>query len=434
VKNSFEFPASGAALNIDPCQRSGLFLALFCLLFLSFLVGCSLGSPPLEFGESPPAPETSPGVTIPALAYSPVPSPSPLPEPTATLEERSPPEALPSPEPLIPLESPPSSTPQETPQPQPENTFIFSRLDFGPWDHVLALDWSPDGNLIAASAGEKIHLVSFPSLEVVHELQVGASTESLAFVPAAGQGSGIPLIALAVKDGSIQLWNASVGELLCSFQGHRNGAKSLAFTPDGLGLATTGMDAMVRIWDLAAFYEEEACPLPLKAEMIGGARAVPGVAIHREGSFLASIDLRQIRLREIASQRIIGTISAMEPVYVITFSPEGGWLVGGMVGDAVRIWEVGSLAALYELKPVEPPRPRAFTWSLAFHPSGEWLAAGSSTGTIRLWQIEGDGAGWQLQVLDSHSRAASSLAFHPSENFLASGGLDGYLLFWSFIP
>jgi WD40 repeat protein len=385
---------------------------------------------------SPLPPDTPPVEPVLVPLSSPTPTNPILPEPTATPTPQVLPPPTPAPEQFAEPEASPTPEPEEKPSVEPRGASLLSRLDFGSWDHVLAAAWSPGGELLAASAGEKVYLIAYPSMDVLYELPVGASTESLAFspvgYPAAG---GSPLLALAVKDGSVQIWNPASGELSCSFHGHRNGAKSLAFFPDGSRFATTGMDPMVRIWDLTVFLEEGVCPLQIQAEMIGSARAVPGVAVHQGGTFLASIDLRQIRLRETSTQRIMGTISVGETVYALSFSPDGRWLAGALAGDGMRIWDVNTLAAVIDLKPDDTSQPnRGFTWSIAFHPSGKWLAAGSSSGSIRIWQLDESEETSQIQMFDAHEKAVASLAFHPSEALLVSGGLDGMIKLWAVLP
>jgi WD40 repeat protein len=437
VKNSVELSLEDEVEIGSCCPHNPITFILLAVILMLFLTGCLPGSSPPDAEATPTGQDSAPPEVNFVPVSPPIPSQTPLPEPASAPNLQIKPEVQPSPElTAIPGEERlPAPVLQETPAAGPGSASLLSRIDFGPWDHVLAAAWSPDGELLAASAGENVHLIAYPSLEVIHELRVGASTESLAFSPAGSiEAGGFPLLALAVKDGSIQLWDPSSGDLSCSFQGHRNGAKSLSFFPDGRRFATTGMDAMVRVWDVYAFLGARTCPLPLQAEMIGSARAVPGAAVHPGGTFLASIDLRQIRLREIGTQRIMGTITVGETVHALSFSPDGRWLAGALGGDVLRVWEVETLAPVFELTPAVPSRPRDFNWSLAFSPSGGWLVAGSSTGAIRIWQVDASAAETQLNLLEAHQKAASSLAFHPYDNVFVSGGLDGQLIFWSFNP
>ena len=49
---------------------------------------------------------------------------------------------------------------------------------------------------------------------------------------------------------SVRLWRVSDGELLQSLKGHSDSAWDVAFSPDGLWLATSSLDRTVKLWRL----------------------------------------------------------------------------------------------------------------------------------------------------------------------------------------
>src|SRR5581483_322816 len=91
-------------------------------------------------------------------------------------------------------------------------------------------------------------------------------------------------------DGTIRLWELEAGKALAKYDGHRGGAWSVAYSPDGKQLVTTGKDNEVRLWDLAT----------------GQATALPGEAVR---------------------------------VRAARFSPDGRLIVFGSGGD-LRVWDV----------------------------------------------------------------------------------------------
>lgn len=242
------------------------------------------------------------------------------------------------------------------------------------------------------------------------------------------------ILALALKNGSIQIWDAASGQRLCEFQAHRKDASSLAFSPTAPLLASTGADAMVRLWDLTPLLLEGNCELAPAAEMIGGAQAVPAIDFSPDGSTVASIDLKLIRLREVASQRLVRTFQAGASMLALAFSPDGLLLASGEMDNIVRLWEVESGDEVSSLAPPDGTSQPAFIWKLAFHPQSQALAAASSDGSIYLWQILPGGMGSDLHILVGHARAVSSLDFSPNGEVLASGGLDGAVRLWSYPP
>jgi WD40 repeat protein len=61
-------------------------------------------------------------------------------------------------------------------------------------------------------------------------------------------------------DGTVSLYDVPSLERIASFQAHMNTAIGVAFSPDGLRLATSGSEWAVKLWDLSTHRELMTLP------------------------------------------------------------------------------------------------------------------------------------------------------------------------------
>ncbi len=76
-------------------------------------------------------------------------------------------------------------------------------------------------------------------------METGAVVSKVSFSP---NGE---LLAAAVEDGTIKLWQVSDGKLLQFLQGHQGKVMNVSFSPDGQLLASSGEDTTVKLWGIS---------------------------------------------------------------------------------------------------------------------------------------------------------------------------------------
>jgi eukaryotic-like serine/threonine-protein kinase len=143
-----------------------------------------------------------------------------------------------------------------------------------------SLCFSPDGRLLAVTAGKAIRV-----LEVDGQAERRFEGDSLMFgVVFSPDGQRI---ASSLLDGTIRIWDTTSGKEVVTLKANKEAVRSVCFSPDGKRLVSAGEDGTVRIWSPA----EGKLLITLKHE--GGATCV---AFSPDGKTIASGGDKEVRL------------------------------------------------------------------------------------------------------------------------------------------
>ena len=259
--------------------------------------------------------------------------------------------------------------------------------------------------------GETLKELGFESVDaLLSGIEKRSFALSVAFSP-----NGL-LLATGGWDGAVKLWDVQARTLLATLEGHANFVLSVAFSPDGRLLATGSEDRTVKLWDVQA--------RTLLATLEGHANFVLSVAFSPDGRLLATgSGDRMVKLWEVQTRTLLATLEGhANSAMSVAFSPDGRLLATGSGDGTVKLWEVQTRTLLATLE-----GHADMVLSVAFSPEGRLLATGSGDGTVKLWEVQ---TRTLLTTLEGHANLAMSVAFSPEGRLLATGSGDGMVKLW----
>lgn len=257
----------------------------------------------------------------------------------------------------------------------------------------MGLAWSPDGRLLAGLTNEGIDLLDPLTGEIVRSLAFSGDFDT--DVP--GDGGDLRTdaldwspdgqrIAAGRIDGTIWVWDAASGEVLQRMATHEAVMTALRFSPDGRQIAAVSMDMLrperaISIWDAAS--GEQLQSLPLLRPNARGLR----LAYSPDGRWLAAT------MGDMIGELVVYDTRTWEIVFTdplqnglnalgLSFNPASTLLAVSDGSQAVQMLTVGRWEVNWLLD-----NSSTFT-DLAFDSSGTTLALVNGKGFIQFWQIE----------------------------------------------
>ncbi|PSB48104.1 serine/threonine protein kinase [filamentous cyanobacterium Phorm 6] len=201
-----------------------------------------------------------------------------------------------------------------------------------------------------------------------------------------------------------------------NFAQHSDAVGSVAFSPDGLMLASGSKDKTIQIWDLATGKSIRT--------FAGDSSTVWSVTFDSSGTKLATgTGFWRVMLWDLKTGQATRILDHTASVWSVALSPDGKLIASGSGDKTTKISDATTGSLIYNL-----PDHTDFVYSVAFTPDGKSLVSASKDKKITIVDVE---TGKLLKTLEGHGDQVRSVAVSPDGKTIVSGSYDESIKIWN---
>ncbi len=275
---------------------------------------------------------------------------------------------------------------------------------------------SPDGSLIAYTAGSAVYVVDRNSglSSKVLSAPDGVSARRVVFDPKGER------MVVGDDEGTVSVLSTSNQKILWQHKAHKGAVRGLAWLASTGQIVSCGGDGVLRFWRASG--KQAAPDIPFPGNSIGAFAISPDGKV----AAVAAAELSAgdgVRLINCETGKITELDVGDDLLRALAFNQSGSRLAGAGLDRVVRFWNIkgqrlgGTIRTGHEES----------INSLAFHPFEPLVITGSGDGTLRGYTESGKQV---FTPLRGHTKTVWSVGFDRVGTNLVSAGEDGSVRIW----
>jgi WD40 repeat protein len=210
----------------------------------------------------------------------------------------------------------------------------------------------------------------------------------------------------------IRVWSVATGSDVAMFKGQA----SVAYSPDGKWIASPSSDWSVKVWSTTDNQEARL--------LRGHSNAIWSVTFSGDAERLVSTGWDSI-VRVWGKGKNWSEILALKggngSLWTAAITADGRWIAAAGADQIIRVWDAETGKEVRTLT-----GHNAAIRTLAFSSSGQ-LVSGGADKTVRVWNI---GTGRELQTFSGHGDMVTSAVWSPDGRWIASASVDQSIKIW----